>query len=64
MSDKNTYKSVKPDKFYYICNSINELTKIFFVQGNFRLCDDTYESYNDRINQELAQSPAGQIVYS
>jgi signal transduction histidine kinase len=26
MSDKNTYKSVKPDKFYYICNSINELT--------------------------------------
>ena len=26
MSDKNTYKSAKPDKFYYICNSINELT--------------------------------------
>ena len=43
-------------------HSINELAKVLFAQNNLRLCEDIYESYNDRIEQELMQCSSGQLV--
>ncbi|KNB44995.1 hypothetical protein JH06_1325 [Blastocystis sp. subtype 4] len=41
--------------------SINELAKILFFQGSLRLCEDIYESYHDRIEQELDQCSLSQM---
>ena len=43
-------------------HAINELAKVLFSQNNLRLCEDIYESYNDRIQQELTQCSSGQLV--
>lgn len=41
---------------------MNELSKILFAQGNLRLCEDIYASYQDRIDTEIYNSPRSQIV--
>ena len=57
----NNRKDVVYGKMNGFIGSINELAKVLFAQNNLRLCEDIYESYNDRIEQELMQCSSGQL---